>query len=208
MAEHLVAVLQFHRRVETRGVGVHLERTLGQLHAERRQFGDRGGDLDGAAGQAVGLHQLADQTTAVGFVGRHGAPGQHPVGGDAGSDDPRQVVAHPHFGAGQSQQDGGISECGCAGADPDIGGQTQREPAADAGAVDRGDDGLRQVPDRTRQRRHRLLEPQPVDGGVGGVGHPRPEIAHVDAGTEAPARAGQNDGFDRFVVTPPRPASR
>ena len=41
VAEHLVAVLQLQRRVGARGVGVHLQRALRQLHSERRQFGDR-----------------------------------------------------------------------------------------------------------------------------------------------------------------------
>ncbi len=35
--------------------------------------------------------------------------------------------------------------------------------------------------------------------GSAAAGTARPEVAHVDAGTEARARAGQDDGADRFV---------
>ena len=37
VAEHLVSVLEIHRPAESRGIGIHLQRTLGQLHTERRQ---------------------------------------------------------------------------------------------------------------------------------------------------------------------------
>ncbi len=93
-----------------------------------------------------------------------------------------------------------VAECGCRGADPDVGRQAQREPRADAWPVDRRDDGLRQFPDRLWQRSHRLLEAHPVDGRGSGVGHCRPEVAHVDAGAESAACAGQHDGVHRSVI--------
>ena len=188
------------RRVESRGVRIDLQCTLRQLHAERRQFGDPGRDLDRTRCETVGLDELADEPPPVGFVCRDGATGQHPIGGDAGSDDPGEVIAHAHLRSGQAEQDGGIAECRCRGADPDVGRQAQREPCADAWAVDGGDDGLRQIPDRLRQCRHRLLEPQPIDGRISRVGYPRPEISHVDAGAETACCAGQDDGIHRCVV--------
>ena len=54
--------------------------------------------------------EFADQTAAVGLLGRDGAAGEHPVGGDAGADDAGQVVAHAHLGTGQPEQDRGVAE--------------------------------------------------------------------------------------------------
>ena len=141
-----------------------------------------------------GCDDLADQAAAVGLLGGDRAAGQHPVGGNAGADDARQVVAHAHLGARKPEQDGRIAERCRRRADPDVGGQAQCEAGADARAVDRGDDRLRHRPDRLWQRGHGLLEPQPVDGGRVGVEHVGSEVAHVDAGAEAAAGAGQHHG--------------
>src|ERR1700733_279610 len=46
VAEHLVAVLEFKGRLEPRGVGVDLDRTLGQLHAQWSEFSNAGGYFD------------------------------------------------------------------------------------------------------------------------------------------------------------------
>src|SRR5215470_17400171 len=67
VAEYLVAVLQLQRRVESGRVGVDLQCPLRQLHPERRQFGDRGRDFDGAGDETVRLDQLADKPPPVGF---------------------------------------------------------------------------------------------------------------------------------------------
>lgn len=110
MGEDLIAVLEFHRRREPRRIGVHLQRPFGQLDPQRRQPGDQGTQFDGPVQKPLGVHGFADQSTAVGLLGRDHPAGEHPVGRDAGADDSRQVVAHPHLGTRQAKQDGRIAE--------------------------------------------------------------------------------------------------
>ena len=157
------------------------------------------GELDGPLEQLVVVGQLAHQPAPVRLVGGHGPAGEHPVGRQARPDDAGQEVAHAHLGAGETDRDGRVAERGGRGADADVGRQAQREAATDCRPVDRGDDRLGQRSDRLRERGHRLLEAQAVDGGSGGVEHARPEVAQVDAGAEAPPGAGEHDDADVAV---------
>ena len=65
-------------------------------------------------------------------------------------------------------------------------------PAPHTGTVDGRDDGLRQIADRLGECGHRLLKAQPVDGGGVGVEHAGAEVAHVEPGAEAAARARED----------------
>ena len=108
--DHLVAVLQLECRVEVRRVHVDLERPLGQAYAERCVLGDLGGEPEGVVEQAVVVDHRAHEAAAVRLVRRDRAPGEHPVGGDAGTDDAGEVVAHAHLGARQAQANGRVAE--------------------------------------------------------------------------------------------------
>jgi hypothetical protein len=102
-------------------------------------------------------------------------------------------------GAGQPEQDGGIAERCFRGTDPDVGRKTQREPRADAWAVDRGDDRLRQLTHGLGERGHFLLEAHPVQRRRGGLRHVGSEVAHVDPGAKAASGAGKDDGVHGLV---------
>ncbi len=143
--------------------------------------------------------ELAHQPALVRLLGGDGAAGEHPVGGHAEPDDARQVVAHPHLGARQPEEDGGVAEGRRRRADAHVGREAQRQPTPDRGTVHRRHHRLGQRPERLGERRHPLLEPEPLDGRVVGVEHARPEVAQVDAGAEAPAGAGQDDHPDVAV---------
>ena len=76
------------------------------------------------------------------------------------------------------------------------GGRREGERGARTGryAVDRSDDGRRQVSDRTDQRVVALAQLDIERGGVG-----LEALAQILAGTEGTARAGEDDGPDRRV---------
>ena len=109
----------------------------------------------------VVVDELADEPGPECLGGVDGAAREHPVGRDARPDDARQEVAHAHLRAGETDRDGGVAERRRRGADADVGRQAQREPAADRGAVHRGDH-------RLGQRTNRLRERAPSAPGSGG----------------------------------------
>ena len=61
VGDDLVAVLQLDRRGQVGGVGVHLQRPLGHLHAERRVGRDLARELERPVEQPVVVDELADQ---------------------------------------------------------------------------------------------------------------------------------------------------
>ena len=63
---------------------------------------------------ATRVDELAHQTAAVGLLGRHRAPGEHPLGGNTGPDNARQEVTHAHLGAGQAEQDRSVAKVAAA----------------------------------------------------------------------------------------------
>src|SRR5580658_4180402 len=192
MGDDLVAVLQLQRRRQVGRIGVHLERPLRELGRERRVGRDGRRQLEGPVDQVVVVDELAYEAAPVCLVGRHRATGEHPVGGHAQPDDAGEEVAHPHLGAGEPEEDGGVAERGRGRADAHVGGQAQRQPAAHGGPVHGRDHRLWQGSDGLRQSRHRLLEAQAVDGRIAGLEHGRPEVTHVDARAETATGAGED----------------
>ncbi len=85
----------------------------------------------------------------------------------------------------------------CRGAEPDVAGQRQRQPAAGGRPVDGGDHGLGHVLQRRRERGDQLLAAVDVERAVdradGVVG------LDVDAAAEAAPGAGQDRDPDRLV---------
>ncbi len=153
--------------------------------AQRQVLGEHApGEVDRARAQVV--DDRVDQAEL-----RRGLGPDRRAGGDhlerlLGADDARQALRAA--GAGQQAElDLGQAELRARHGDAVVGDERDLEPAAQRGAVDRGDDGLGAVLDRR------------LDVVEGGAARRLAELADVGAGDEGAAGADQDDRLDRIV---------
>ena len=141
------------------------------------------------------------EAVALGRGGIVRRAGQQHRLGPRHADEARQSPGGRH----EADIDAGADEARAGGGDPDVAGERDLEPAADAPAIDRGDDGQAEPFDPLEQ----LAETRQVGLGRGGVMRLRrsdPLLLEIVATAEGTAAAGHDDraggavGLDRLEM--------
>ena len=141
--------------------------------------------------RSSGGHHFLDESELGGLVGEEDAAGEQQVHRGAPADDAREYPADAVL-RDQTATRERRGELRAFGGEPDVAHQRLGQPDTCACAVDGGDDRLAQGRDEVRM---------PLTDQLGNIGlavgagfADRGQIAHVGAGTERPAAAGDDDG--------------
>ena len=159
-----------------------VDRGLGQAVGHQWAARQLRGPGQGGLEHEVGCHHAVHQSDRQCLLGSHRAAGEDQLLGPRDTDEPRQALRaasardHP-------EQDLGQTEAGVLGADPEVAGQRELQPAAEGDAVDGGNGG----PRHRGQRAER--------GGEVGAHRVRAAVAQLDdvgSGREDPPPAPQH----------------
>ena len=202
--EDLRAVLEVDGGLQAAGLEVGPHHLFGHPHAERAVGRDELGDLHGGVDHVAVGHDAADEAHRLGLGGIDEPAGQHHLERLRRAHESRQQPAHADVAARQADAHERHVELGRRGRHSHVATEGERQSSAGGGAVDGGDDRLRQgahVRDELGDVLLRLHPRAHLTPALG-VGR-RTGAAQVEAGAEPAAGAREDDDAALAVVARP-----